>query len=186
MKKIIYSVLIGVSIVLPLSGCDKLNQNSIKNLNENEVGTYFTQADQHPDQQLISLIDSSKSSLDIAIYSLTKKEIVNAIAEASKRGVKVRVITDNQESSSKSEKSQLSILKKEKVPVEINRHAGLMHLKVTIVDNQLVTTGSYNYTDAASKINDEVLVVIKNKNIAEEFEKQFNRMFNDKTNFNDY
>lgn len=144
---------------------------------------YFTQAQQHPDQALESQIKSAKSSLDIAIYSLTKKEIVNDILEAKKRGVNVRIITDKTEAKSKEQAPELATLKKASIPIEENTHSGLMHLKVSIIDRSVVTTGSYNYSQSASTINDEVLVVIHDSKAAEEFETQFERMWNDTKNF---
>jgi phosphatidylserine/phosphatidylglycerophosphate/cardiolipin synthase-like enzyme len=49
-----------------------------------------------------------------------------------------------------------------------------------------VTTGSYNYSQAASSTNDEVLVVIKDQSIANDWEAQFERMWNDTKGFSAY
>lgn len=160
--------------------------NAKQTLSSNEIGYYFTKSNGHPDQELIKVINSSKKDLDIAIYSLTKKEIVQAIIAAKQRGVNVRIITDKQESASNSQKQELSILKGADIPIKYNTHQGLMHMKVTIADKRLVTTGSYNYTNAATYYNDEVLVIINNQKIAQDFENQYNSMWNDSSNFKDY
>jgi phosphatidylserine/phosphatidylglycerophosphate/cardiolipin synthase-like enzyme len=110
---------------------------------------------------LINVINSAGGSLDIAIYSLTKPNIVNSILTAKKRGVSVRIITDKEESSSKSQERELNMLSRAGIPTKINSHQGLMHLKVTIADDSTVTAGSYNYTDEATYDNDEVLVIIR-------------------------
>lgn len=57
----------------------------------------FTRAWQHPDELLVNTINQAHSSLDIAIYSITKYNIVNAIVAAKKRGVNIRIITDRTE-----------------------------------------------------------------------------------------
>jgi competence ComEA-like helix-hairpin-helix protein len=44
---------------------------------------------------LESLIEEAKHSVDLAIYDLEHPRIGNALAEAAKRGVRVRVVTDN-------------------------------------------------------------------------------------------
>lgn len=47
----------------------------------------------------------------------------------------------------------------------------------------IVTMGSYNYTHSASCKNDEVLVVINDPGVAQNWENQFNRMWIDRNNF---
>nr|WP_290439078.1 phospholipase D-like domain-containing protein [Paenibacillus sp. GP183] len=46
-------------------------------------------------------MNSSKQTLDIAIYSLTHPDIVSAIKEANKRGVAIRIISDKIQSAGK-------------------------------------------------------------------------------------
>ena len=176
MKKLIISMLIVSS--LGFTGCMSAAAKQVQN---NNIQYYFTRAKQSPDLQLIKIINSTQSNLDIAIYSLTKQSIVDSIIKAKNRGVKVRIITDKMESKSKSEKKILILL--QGIPVKINSHSGLMHLKVTIADKNVVTTGSYNYTNNATRVNDEVLVIIKDVNVAKDFENEFNGMW---SNENDY
>jgi phosphatidylserine/phosphatidylglycerophosphate/cardiolipin synthase-like enzyme len=129
---------------------------------------------------------SAKQSLDIAIYSLTKPDIVKAIQQAKKRGVEVRIITDQQEAHNRTQEEALKMLKNEGIPIKVNTHQGLMHLKVTIADKSVVTTGSFNYSTSASTTNDEVLVVIRDPAIAKAWDEQFERMWNDRGNFKDW
>lgn len=147
---------------------------------------YFTKAGQHPDKQLIDVIDSSTNTLDIAIYSLTKQSIVDAIIKAKDRGVTVRIMTDNVESKNKYEKEMLTLLVNDKIPVKINSHAGLMHIKMTIADKLIGTTGSYNYTDSATQNNDEMLVVIIDSKVATDFDNEFNSMWINNMEYKDY
>lgn len=143
----------------------------------------FTRAGQHPEQKLEDVIGSAKKSLDIAIYSLTNPDIVEAIKQAKKRGVAVRIITDEGEAKNRTQQDALNTLKNAGIPIKVDNHSGLMHLKVTIADKSVVTTGSFNYTTAASTTNDEVLVVIRNSSIASAWDEQFERMWNDGKNF---
>ena len=159
MNKKIISLLSIIAITGTLAGCGNVKaKNSVvaKNTTTSNVESYFSRDDGKPDQQLIKVIGSSKSTLDIAIYSLTKENIVDSIIKTKNSGVNVRLITDRVESKSKAESKQLERLKSVGIPVKINTHKGLMHEKITIVDKSTVTTGSYNYTTAATKSNDEV------------------------------
>ena len=60
-----------------------------------------------------------------------------------------------------------------------------MHMKVSIIDKSVVTTGSYNYSQSASTINDEVLVVIHDSGIASKWDDEFQQMWNDTKNYSE-
>ncbi|CAM3990942.1 phospholipase D-like domain-containing protein [Cohnella lubricantis] len=152
-------------------------------LKDGQVEWAFTQADQHPEQRLTAIIDGANETLDIAVYSLTYPDIVQAIKNAAQRGVKVRLITDRIQASGKSQKEALKLLGSAGIPLKINTHSGLMHLKMTVADGQVATTGSFNYSKAASTANDEVFVVFHDEGIARSFEEQFEAMWNDDSRF---
>ncbi|MGD0621713.1 MAG: phospholipase D-like domain-containing protein [Thermacetogeniaceae bacterium] len=147
---------------------------------------YFPRAGQDPVQPLVNVINSANSTLDIAIYSLTEEDIVNAIAAAETRGVSVRILTDKSESKTASQSNALDSLKADGIPIKINSHSGLMHMKVTIADNSTVTTGSYNYSNEATYENDEVLVIIHSPSIAQVWDNEFQSMWTDNDNYEDY
>jgi phosphatidylserine/phosphatidylglycerophosphate/cardiolipin synthase-like enzyme len=143
----------------------------------------FTKADEHPEKLLIGVIDSAKRTLDIAIYSLTHPEIVDAIKKAQKRGVAVRLITDQSQSNGKPQQAALEILGSANVPIKVNRHSGLMHLKTVVADQKVAVIGSFNFSKAAATKNDEVLMVIRSDEVAKSFAKQFESMWIDTKNF---
>jgi len=60
-----------------------------------------------------------------------------------------------------------------------------MHMKVSIIDKSVVTTGSYNYSQSASTINDEVFVVIHNPSIASKWDAEFQQMWDDTKDYSD-
>lgn len=181
------ALLIGITAVGLLAGC-ALNGGSARQAStaawkDGQVEWAFTQADQHPERQLQAIIDGAKQTLDIAIYSLTYPDIVQAIKNAAQRGVKVRIITDRIQASGKTQQEALKLLGSAGIPLKINTHTGLMHLKMTIADGQVATTGSFNYSKAASTTNDEVFVAFHDAGIARSFEEQFESMWNDNANF---
>ncbi|HEY8890540.1 MAG TPA: phospholipase D-like domain-containing protein [Clostridium sp.] len=141
------------------------------------INYYFTRATGDLDKQLVKIINSSTVSLDIAIYFITKPSVIDAIVNAYSRGVKVRIITDKEMSQTSWEFKQLNRLNVLSIPIKINDHDGLMHLKIVIVDNKIITTGSYNYTGKATTLNDENLVIITNAKVAGDFTKEFNLMW---------
>lgn len=179
---ILILMLIGLLTGCALDG-GPAKQASVGELKDGQAEWAFTQADQHPEQQLVAIIDGAQQTLDIAIYSLTYPDIVQAIKSAAQRGVKVRIITDSTQSKGKSQQEALKLLGSAGIPMKINTHSGLMHLKMTVADGQVATTGSFNYSKAASTTNDEVFVAFHDAEIARSFDEQFESMWNDEKNF---
>lgn len=142
------------------------------------VEWYWPQRHQDCPSVLVSLYNSSTQTLDIAIYSLTFPSIVQAIKDAKARGVKVRVLSDKTQSAGVTQKQAINNLLGVGIPVRINKHSGLMHLKISIIDNKVLTTGSFNYSKNAQENNDEVLVVIKSSEMVFDFSNEFNRLWN--------
>lgn len=140
---------------------------------------YFTHTGVEVDQKLIEKINTAQKTLEIAIYALTRNEIVNAIVAAKQRGVVVRVICDREQANSKYELKDMETLKMHQIPVKVNTHSGLMHLKITIIDEIIVALGSYNYTKAATLENDEVLVIVEEESLATASRERFEEMWND-------
>ena len=51
-----------------------------------------------------------------------------------------------------------------------------MHDKFCVIDNQLVITGSYNWSDNAEFKNDENITIEKDPNQASSFSEEFRRL----------
>ncbi|NJL91699.1 MAG: competence protein ComE, partial [Coleofasciculaceae cyanobacterium SM2_1_6] len=55
----------------------------------------------------------------------------------------------------------------------------VLHHKFGLVDDQVVITGSHNWSAAANQTNDETLLVIKNPVVAAHFRREFDRLYTD-------
>ena len=56
-----------------------------------------------------------------------------------------------------------------------------MHHKFAILDRNLILTGSHNWTNSANRINDEVLVAIQNETVAANYQREYDRIYQDVT-----
>ncbi|ADU27981.1 phospholipase D-like domain-containing protein [Ethanoligenens harbinense] len=178
-----------------LAGCDSV-PNAIASVSStpasvaspggSDISVYFPRAGQDAEGQLISRLSAAQKTLDVAIYEFTDTKIADAIAAAKKRGVTVRLISDRECSGEAAQKKALNIVKAAGIPIRINSHPGIMHLKVSIIDDSVTTTGSFNYTKGAQNENDENLVVLNNSQISQQYETQFNRMWNDTKDFTNW
>ena len=108
------------------------------------------------------------------VYALTLDRIGDALVDAHKRGIDVKVILDRYNSE---EGSEYNKLLQAGVPVKLHQSPGLMHNKVAVIDDSVVITGSYNWTGSAENENDENLLVIRSANISNTYEKEFDRIW---------
>lgn len=132
---------------------------------------------------LVEEILSAKSSLEIAIFSLTDPAIVFALREAHKNGINIRIITDRMQAYSRTQNVAMQILNKVGIPIKLNKHSGLMHLKMVIVDRSRVITGSYNFSKSANKVNDELLMMIVSDRFVNSCLNEFGLMWNNSNRF---
>ncbi|MFW6359228.1 MAG: DUF655 domain-containing protein [Chroococcales cyanobacterium] len=52
-----------------------------------------------------------------------------------------------------------------------------LHHKFAVIDNQMVITGSHNWSQAANYNNDETVLVLKNPTVAAHFTREFDRLY---------
>ncbi|PIR17982.1 MAG: hypothetical protein COV48_08025 [Elusimicrobia bacterium CG11_big_fil_rev_8_21_14_0_20_64_6] len=105
---------------------------------------------------LIRAIDAASVSIDIAIHGLALREVAAALVRAKKRGVKVRIVMnqthvfpEKPNGRRSPEVQQLIDLGFEMKMLRGGDMFGIMHNKVAIFDNQILETGSFNWTHAA-------------------------------------
>ena len=139
-------------------------------------------------QIVLDEINHAKSSIRVYMYVVVlfsnypqspSFKLVDAVIQAKKRGVDVRVILDqsfDQRRTSPKEKpnqdkkneNAYDILKKNGVRVYFDDPATTTHAKTVIIDNETVILGSSNWTKAALTWNNETNVLIRSKRFAEE------------------
>lgn len=144
------------------------------------VRTYFS-PDDDVKKKLITLIDRENKSIHAAVYILTEPDIARALSRAKKRGIEVELVTDV--GCLKERANKMSMLCDHGCtlyvynPPEPSRGSSLMHHKFALfASSSIVWTGSYNFTKAASKTNQENAVAISDKKTFEKFVSQFERL----------
>lgn len=107
---------------------------------------------------VINTISSARTSIELAAYSFTSKPVAQALVQARRRGVAVRVVMDKKQRTARY--SSATFLANAGVPVRIDAKYAIMHNKFMVVDGKTVQTGSFNYTRSAHVRNAENVVVI--------------------------
>jgi phosphatidylserine/phosphatidylglycerophosphate/cardiolipin synthase-like enzyme len=118
-------------------------------------------------ERIVNAIGEAKTSILVQAYSFTSAPIAKALLDAHRRGVRVEVILDKSQRSEKY--SAADFLANQGVPTMIDAEHAISHNKVMIIDNELVITGSFNFTKAAQKKNAENVLIIRDKALADQY-----------------
>jgi len=119
----------------------------------------------------VNEIDNAKSTIRCQVYYFTSKTIASALRRAHDRGVSVVVVLDKSQVSSMY--SVADYLHNSGIPVWIDRAHKIAHNKVMIADDQVVVTGSFNWTKAAENDNAENLLILREQSIVDKYLNNF-------------
>ena len=128
------------------------------------------------EEKVVSMLRTCKKTLDIAIFSLTLDSIAEAILEAHQRGIKVRMIADDE--CAKNKGSNVKLIASMGVPCKTDNAVYHMHHKFAVLDESVVIMGSFNWTGQAVKYNQENIFFYEDKNIASQYAQEFERLWN--------
>lgn len=139
------------------------------NLTGTLVENYFCPEDECK-KHVSDILRSAKESINFMLFSFTDKGIADILI--SKAGsINVSGIMEKRRINIKH--NLFNYLDMSKVDVKTDNNPAIMHHKVFIIDKEIVITGSYNPTISGDSKNDENIVIIKDKKIAEMFLKEF-------------
>ena len=127
------------------------------------------------EERICSEIRSARRSIDVMMYYFTSGGICDALMDAGERDIKVRIILDRSQKDLKY--SRWRALHSLNILVHFYEGKGLLHHKVAVIDGEKVLTGSYNWTEAAEKKNEENLIIIRDERIARAFQAEFEKLF---------
>ena len=135
--------------------------------------------------QLLTYISRAKSTIELAIFSITDDRIRDALIGAHARGVKVRVISDDETANNDGadvfalaeagiETVVDSRLAPKRAGDEGKRH---MHNKFLVLDHSLLLTGSFNFTYAAASKNCENLFATSDTYFVQRYSAEYEKLW---------
>lgn len=144
-------------------------------------------------QRLLPRINAAQRSIDVCLYSLsgtTGSSIAQALVQAKNRGVRVRVICEDDNRNT----APFNFLVSNGVPLitdrfdPINNGAGLMHNKFFVFDGRggapesvWVWTGSWNPTDPGTNDDYQNVIEFQDQALANAYTLEFNEMWGSDT-----
>lgn len=152
---------------------------------EARVDVYFAPEDR-PGEKVVALYREARQYIFVAMYALTYPPAVEALVSAKKRGVDVRVLTDRERLNDAKQVMALETLRLAGIPIRVNQHENLMHLKQIVVDDRVNTTGSMNLTTSGNQYNDERLDVLTDVATTTRAKRKFLAMWDDQERYADW
>lgn len=124
---------------------------------------------------IVGLLDRSKRAVDACVFTITDDRLSDALIAAHRRGVAVRVITDNAKAEDLG--SDAGRLEASGIPLRVDRSPFHMHHKFATFDGSTLLTGSYNWTRGAASDNEENLIVADDPRLVGPFVATFERLW---------
>lgn len=130
------------------------------------------------DQAIVADFDNAKKTIDAAVFDYRLPSLVDAMARAAKRGVQVRLVTDqNANQDAPDYTAAVARAKASGIQVVTDHHTALMHDKFTVIDNQILWTGSMNFTPNDAYRNNNNMLRLTNAALIQNYNQIFQRLF---------
>ncbi|MCH2234209.1 MAG: phospholipase D-like domain-containing protein [Crocinitomicaceae bacterium] len=126
---------------------------------------------------ILARIRSSKDSIKVCVFTISDNRISEALIKAHRRGVHIKVITDNDKMFDKG--SDVEMLEEAGIKVKIDLTDKHMHHKFAVFDNKYALTGSYNWTRSAEKYNHENILISNAEKTVKSFSKAFDKLWDE-------
>lgn len=140
-------------------------------------------------------ISEATESVDLALFVFSEQELANILQSKSNSGIAIKGVFDSgfayRYYSEVLDMLGVSLLFR--CQVETNNNPWVnplatigtsklnvqdkLHHKFTIIDQKIVISGSQNWSQAANHKNDEVVIIIKNNQVAKHFTQEFERLY---------
>lgn len=121
--------------------------------------------------KIIAQLDKAQVSIWVAVAWFTNKLLAEKLIEKQQQGVSVDIIIDDNGTNTKycPELGNCNLTR-------IQVKGGIMHDKFCVIDNQVVITGSYNWTNNAEFKNEENIEISEDPKLATKYSVKFREL----------
>ena len=135
---------------------------------------YFSPQDNCPGQ-IRARLAQAKRMVDLCVFTITDDRLTSAILEAHHRGVRIRIITDDDKAADLG--SDAAQFLNAGIALRTDRSRYHMHHKFAVFDGTLLLNGSYNWTRGAAENNEENFIITSDRRLVEEFSAAFDKLW---------
>jgi len=145
------------------------------NVSGTQVEVYFS-PDDGTMERVLEMVGEAQQSVTFMAFSFTDDDLAMAIIEKADSGLNVTGVLEKSQALS-NKGGEFDNFLDNGVDVRLDGNPASMHHKVLIVDERVVVTGSYNFSNSAKTRNDENTLIIHNADIAELYQEEFERVW---------
>lgn len=128
------------------------------------------------ERSIIGLIDKAQNTIDVAIYAINNDRIIKALKNAYDRGIKIRILADKLQASSKY--SKVIDLHNYGINIRVHSKNKIEHNKFAVYDDKVASSGSYNWTNSATERNSEnCIFLIEDAEAVKTYQDRFNYLW---------
>jgi len=158
-----------IILLLLLTGCTtgevvrEVKENIVNE--EPDIDVFFCPQD-NCEKELLNLLDSANHSIHCAFYDLNLNNITELL-ESKNKVIDVKLVIDDH--NYKKIKNATFARK--------DTTSQLMHHKFCIIDNRIVSTGSFNPTERGSYFNNNNFLIITSEYLSKNYESEFDELW---------
>lgn len=119
----------------------------------------------------VDLIRSARTRIDMAAYTLADWPVIDALIDAHRRGVVLRVVLDP------NQQHAFDRLREVEGFVRAAPPGPYMHLKSYAIDGRVLRSGSANLSASGLKQQDNDVIIVRDAALVEKFESRFERLW---------
>lgn len=127
-------------------------------------------------ERIVHRFKAARRSADVCVFTITDDRIARSMLDAHRRGVKLRLITDNDKAYDLG--SDIREFEAAGISTKIDRTPAHMHHKFAIFDGTRLLNGSYNWTRSAAESNEENIIDTGDPDLVEAFAAEFKKLWN--------
>ena len=158
--------MVALAFVVGVGGCVEFGT---------EVDAYFCPEDDCM-KVILEELGKAEESIHCAIYVVTLEEFAEMLAMKSlEPGVDVKLVVEKNYVGSKYAK--YGYLRELGVDVRLDGNDGDMHNKFCVIDGKTVITGSANWSGNGMWRNNENVLVVRDKGVAEKYDAEFRNLW---------
>jgi len=152
--------------LLILSGCSVLAKEALIKEESSEPKVYFCPR-QNCTKALKEILDTTQNYSYCAFFDIDLKEIIDVLKEKNnKADIRVMIDKDNDQNLIKGSS------------IHFDNSTAYMHNKFCVIDDSIVTTGSFNPTENDAYKNNNNLIIINSRVLAQNYKQEFLELWN--------
>lgn len=140
-------------------------------------------------------LESATKSVDMALFVFSEQRLANILENRQRQNVDIRALIEPQFAYRYYSEAldMMGVALSEKCKYELDNKpwqhpitsvgvptlpkGDFLHHKFAVIDQQIVITGSHNWSEAANSGNDESVIIIKNSVVSAHYVREFDRLY---------